>query len=372
MAMIKSNDTIHREFADYATYSSTDRTAVSVRDGVLEYLGVEIGVEPADKIFTIYRSPATIANAAYAMSGIPLTDEHISMVIDAPDTGSRVQDAVVIDQLDESTHSRLAVRNKLTVSDAMQVSLSDKRQLSLGYSADLIPHQRWDYEQININPHHLAAVPAGRCGVLCSFIDRKLPTTEPEEGETMPKMHKAFNDAEGAVSLEQVVEIATALPEAIRKVPVDKLSELVPVMQEIMSYMGDQGVIEEVEVEETDEEAKGMDATDTDKENDKEDFADSTEFKDAVAKIAGAEVKRYASVVTKARNFLDSDYDFTSKVANEVMRDALATQSSDKFEDAELSVAFKLLRKKESNYQNFGDTVHEASLEARIKQQVEG
>ena len=367
------SDKIHKQFADLAVYSETARTAVSVRDGVLEYLGAELGLEPPDKVVTVYRSPATIANAAHAMFGIPLTDEHVSMTGPATDTGSRVESSVVIDQIDEPTFSRLAVQNKLSVNDSLSLLLKDKRQLSLGYEADLVPHSRWDFEQINIVPHHLAAVPAGRCGPLCSFIDRKPDTPiKPEEGETMPKMHKAFNDAEGAVSLEQVVEIATALPEAIRKVPVDKLSELVPVMQEIMSYMGDQGVIEEVEVEETDEEAKGMDATDTDKENDKEDFADSTEFKDAVAKIAGAEVKRYASVVTKARNFLDSDYDFTSKVANEVMRDALATQSSDKFEDAELSVAFKLLRKKESNYQNFGDTVHEASLEARIKQQVEG
>jgi len=70
---------IHKQFADLAVYSDTARTAVSVRDGVLEYFGAELNMEPIDKIFTVYRSPATIANAAYAMSGIPLTDEHVSM-----------------------------------------------------------------------------------------------------------------------------------------------------------------------------------------------------------------------------------------------------------------------------------------------------
>jgi len=48
---------IHRQFADIATYSDTERTAVSIRDGVLEYLGTEIGLEPPDKVFAVYRSP---------------------------------------------------------------------------------------------------------------------------------------------------------------------------------------------------------------------------------------------------------------------------------------------------------------------------
>ena len=154
--------TIRKQFADLAVYSETARTAVSVRDGVLEYLGAELGLEPLDKVFTVYRSPATIANAAYAMAGIPLTDEHVSMEGPALDSGSRVESSVVIDQLDESTHSRLAVQNKLAVNDTLQLLLKDKRQLSLGYEADLVPHSRWDFEQINIVPHHLAAVPAGR------------------------------------------------------------------------------------------------------------------------------------------------------------------------------------------------------------------
>jgi len=48
---------IHRQFADTATYSDTERTAVSIRDGVLEYMGTEIGLEPPDKVFAVYRSP---------------------------------------------------------------------------------------------------------------------------------------------------------------------------------------------------------------------------------------------------------------------------------------------------------------------------
>lgn len=381
-----SKEKLTRQFADLATYSVKDRTAVSVRDGVLEYLGAELGLEPADRIFTVYRSPATIANAAYKMAGIPLTDEHVSMDGAAPDTGSTVTESEVIDQIDEPTHSRLAVRNKLSVSDAMSVTLADKNQLSLGYYGDLVPHSRWDFEQVNIVPHHLAAVPVGRCGPLCSFLDRKPPTQpQPQEGKEMPKLHKAFQDADGAVSLEQVMEIAMGLPEAIKKVPVDQLGKLVPSLQEVMSYAKEQGAMPE---EETGMEDEDMETKDEDMEKKESEFADSLskvigkKVKDAAMvdgaikahaqKFADAEVKRYAEVVNKARNFLDADYDFIGKTANEVMRDALATQSTDKFEDSELPVAFKLLRKSNTDYTQFGDQKPDGGLTARIAKDLEG
>ena len=201
-----------------------------------------------------------------------------------------------------------------------------------------------------------------------------------------PKMHKAFTDAEGAVSLEQIVEIATALPEAIRKVPVDKLQELMPAMQEVMSYAKEQGAMPESESE-------GMEGEDMDPTEDENGAGDKpNEFADSLSKLLGkkiadadgakaaiekhrrefadAEVKRYAEVVNKARNFLDAEYDFTGKTAYQVMRDALATQSTDKFEDAELSVAFKLLRKPNTDYSQFGDAKPDGGLESRIKAQL--
>ena len=51
-------------FSDAVTYDGQMKAAISVRDGVLEYLGSELGMSPADKIFYVYRSPATIASAA--------------------------------------------------------------------------------------------------------------------------------------------------------------------------------------------------------------------------------------------------------------------------------------------------------------------
>jgi len=369
MTVINKDVKIVRQFADVAVFSSGDKTAISVRDGVIEYLGSELNLSPGEKVFTVYRSPATIANAAQAMLGIPLTDEHVDLDEPRPDTGSTVEQSKLIDQITPQTNSFIAILNKISISDAMMPDLIDKRELSLGYHAELISHDTYDFEQINIIPHHLAAVPAGRCGSLCSFIDRKLIKSEKNM-----KFHKSFLDAEGKLNLEQIAEIATALPEAMRKVPVDEIEALRPALMQIMSYAKEAGVeMADMEDEYSDEEKQKM----ADMEKEKKEMedaeckdADDKKFADALnvrsKAFADVEVKRYSSVINKARQFLDDDYEFSGKSANDVMRDSLSTQSTDKFEDAELPVAFKLLRKTSPNYSGFGDNRNDNSLSARI------
>jgi len=68
---------------------------------------------------------------------------------------------------------------------------------------------------------------------------------------------------------------------------------------------------------------------------------------------------------------VDADYDFSDKSANRVMADALSTQSTDKFEDSELPVAFKLLRKPNTDYSQFGDSKPVTGLESRITKTLE-
>ena len=61
------------------------RTVISIRDGVQEYLGVEIGLEPLDKVFKIYRSPETIRKLKDSLIGIPLIENHIEPDGSIPD-----------------------------------------------------------------------------------------------------------------------------------------------------------------------------------------------------------------------------------------------------------------------------------------------
>lgn len=356
---------IAKKFKDVAIYSSAEKSALSVRDGYIEYLGSELGFEPHDKIFTVYRSPATIANAAVQMLGIPLTDEHVSLDEPAPDTGSSVVEATMVDSIDDSTKTRVAIKNKLSLNNELSLKLQDKLQLSLGYFGDLVPHDEFDFEQINLIPHHLAAVSAGRCGELCSFLDRKPNITNKEQNKMT--YNKAFVDEEGKVSLEQVVEIAMSLPEAIKMLSLEDLQKIMPSLQEIIGMSKVSEIAVEDEEIDTEKDVEKKELTDEEPEEKKEEdekpkFSDA-DFKVALEKkskqFADEAVKEYAQVVDKARNFLDETYNFNNKGTKQIMIDSLSTESTAKFSDAELPLAFKLL-KKTAEYKKFGDhkTVH--------------
>lgn len=372
------------KFSDAATYDGSLKTAISVRDGVLEYLGSEIGHEPPDKFFKIYRSPATIANLVAKMAGIPVIADHVEPGSESGDYKSKVESATLIDSFDDELGSTLAIKNQLSLDPEMMAEIdAGKSQLSLGYTGQLAPHHKYDFEQIDLNPTHLAAVEAGRCGSGCRFIDRK-PTPE----AIMPKkLHKAFCDADGALSLAQIVELAAGLPEAIKNVPADKLSELLPALQEIMAAAEAAGVektavepvVEELPVM-TDEEAdKLMDESAEAAGGEPVKVTDSArkvlrkKFADKMAAAIDGAVKTHAAVIEKARTVLPETYSFADKSTTKVMRDALAVEhGSQTFSDAELSVAFKLLKKSGGEYKTFGDrSADDNSLSARLKKAQE-
>lgn len=373
------------KFSDAATYDSSLRTAVSVRDGVLEYLGSELGMEPPDKFFTVYRSPATIANLVAQMPGIPVIGDHIEPGTEPANIPSRVESASFIDAFDETTNSTIAIQNKLSLDDAMLAEIeSGKNQLSLGYEGRLVPHDKWDFEQRDLVPTHLATVTDGRCGDSCRFIDRK-PNPEAQMSQKV-KLHKAFCDAEGSLSLSQIVELAAGLPEAIKNVPADKLSELLPALQEIMAAASAAGVEPTAadpaaEVPDmTDEEAgklvdesAGAVTGDPVKVTDSMRKVLAKKFSDATRAAVAVAVKTHTAVIDKARTILPEYYSFTDKSTAQLMRDALAVEhGSQTFADAELSVAFKLLKKSSGEYQTFGDhKAEDNSLTARLKKEME-
>jgi hypothetical protein len=371
--------TLTGHFNDELPYDKQSKTAISFRDGVLEYLGSELGIEPADKLFTVYRSPATIANAARLMDKLPLTDEHVSL--DEPPTSpvGSVVDATMADLFDDNTSSTVGVRNRIEVTDAISGALeTGKRQLSLGYGADLVPHVKWDFEQKEILPHHLAVVQVGRCGPSCAFIDRK-----PNEGDNMPQGKKegqktntpadngskveltaVFTDAEGAPNMEQIVEVFQQLPEAARKVPIDVLQKFLPQLQELVALAGGANGTDVPESDEGEDMDAGMgeDMTDEGEDMEKKDYTDTAAFKDAIAKAVRDDRERHGRVIDKAKNFVDESYSYHGKSTEQIMRDALATEYADaEIADTELDVAFKLLKRTESNLKNFGDGAADAS-----------
>lgn len=355
--MPEEPNSFHGQFRDAAVYDPEQRTAISVRDGVLEYYGHELGMEPADKVFLIYRSPATIANTAMKMQGIPITDEHVSLDMPAPSDGGFVNEAEMVDAHDPHTTTTIAIRNRLTLADTVAEMVdAGRRELSLGYGADLVPHDEYDFEQVDIQPHHLATVDSGRCGQMCSFLDRKQPETDegdPDVDKT--KLHKAFCDANGEMNLQQIIELATALPEAIKAVPVDQLQQLTEPLAAIVEASKAQGITTENEPEPSEGEPQEEEMTDMNGEEEEKKFADAVDKK--AKEFMDAAIKRHAETIEKARDFLPGDYRFADKSTEQIMRDALATEHDDahSFADNDLPLAFRMLKKQESAYKEFGD-----------------
>lgn len=349
--------TYQGQFRDAAVFDPVEKTAVSVRDGVIKYLGAELGMEPADYQFTVYRSPATIANAAMRMDGIPITSEHVDLEVEPPANGGFVSESQMVDAYDSLTATTIAIKNKLAIGDTLAPLIeAEKRELSLGYHATLIPHNEYDFEQVNITPHHLAAVERGRCGPMCSFLDKQ-PDPKDKPMAKKSDLHQAFLDAEGQMNLQQIVEIATGIPEAIKAVPVDQLQKLLPALQQIMEAA--KGVMP-AEEGGTPAETPAGEMEDEDMSASEEDKNKVPGFSDAdMKKAVDTATRRHAAVIEKARGFLPENYGFSDKDTTTIMRDALATETSEKFADAEIELAFKLLKKKESNYRAFGDHVPE-------------
>lgn len=337
-ASIKDSAPKHISFTDKIAYDTDSKKCISVRDGVQEYYGAEIGLEPSNKIFTVYRSPETIKDASAKMEGLPLTIGHVSLDTPPIPSGSVITSSI-IDLLDNTTSTTVAVENMLKLNDEMKQI--EHKEFSLGYYADIVPHSgEFDYEQIGIIPHHLALVEAGRCGSVCSFSDsNKIQNKEDSE-------MKIFHDEDGQLNMQQIVEAVAALPEIIKSVPLDKLQEIMPAVNELVMAAKEAGMeIDMPEEEMTEPEEPAMDE-EMSEEEEKKPMEDSAKFKDALQKGIMDAVVRHGEVVDKAKTFLDDTYSFAGKKTCQVMRDALATQyGKQEFSDAELGTAFKMLQK---------------------------
>lgn len=297
------------------------RTVISIRDGVQEYLGVELGIEPLDKVFKIYRSPETIRKLKDALVGIPLIENHIEPDGHIPDEIKKgsILNSTEIENIDSSNNSTIAMQNEISLfKDKLEFPY---KQLSLGYKAKTMPSADYDFEQTEIMPHHLAIVEAGRCGDVCEFKDEKgvKPMDLNELLAKLKEMLTNASDADKALILETIDGI---IPKA--------------------------EIVDEDAMEKKFEDAKNTAITK---------FMDSKAFKDAMLNYGNER----ASIVTKAKNFLDEKFDFKDKTNEAIMSAVVAAEyPNESFKDAEIGVAFKLLKEREQTAQtqmvDFKDT----------------
>jgi len=350
----KTDEDIIVSFQDKSivTLNAQHKTVVSIRDGFQEYMGIELGIQPFDKVFKIVRDQEDIRQLADKLVNLPVTDNHIEPegTIDNSIIQGFIKTSDAVEHRDVDTDTHVIVKNTINLNDNMlQFVNNGKKELSLGYKAKLVPHDLYDFKQVEIVPHHLAIVQNGRCGDICKFTD----------GANMKEEKINFLDADGTVSLERVMELATQLPEVISKMDIKALGKLVPILEKVMESAGmnvpepiveDPEVIAEPEMTDMEMEAKEKEIS----EKAVNEFKDSTCFTDAQIQFADERVV----CIEKAKSFLDDGYVFTKKSNVEIMGDALkAEKPTETFKDGEIAVAFKMLENKQpiEDYKEFGD-----------------
>lgn len=358
------------EFGDFnaiAFFDFTTKKITSVRDGVQEYLGVELGLEPPEKIFTVYRQPGTISAIVGMCDNLPIINDHISPSEKptAQQTIGLIDSTEIVDQFDNDTYSTLVLQNKANVSDEM-LKLVDggKKQFSLGYIAKLKEHDRYDFEQYEIEPRHLALVDSARGGSGLTFQD--------EKGKAMDKELKAFLDAEGGgFTAKRLAELLNILLENIQEVEGTEFKKIIPSLEKAVAVATgsmqsepedtpeDMPEDEMLEDEAPKEEMPAEDEKPVEEAKDGEKSYSDKAFIDAVNKQAQIIATERLAVIDKAQGLLSESYDFSDKSTVEIMADCLKMYGDNEFTDSELATAFKAIVAV-NKYKAFGDGKSEA------------
>jgi len=346
-------------FQAIAVFDMASKTLTSVRDGVQEYMGVELGIEPASKIFTIYRSPETISAIMGAMDGISIIEDHID--VDAVPTEAQtiglIDETEIIACVDAATDSTCQLSNAVKVGSAV-LKLIDggKKQLSLGYTAKVREHKEYNFEQYDIVPRHLAIVDSARGGSGLTFKDG-----ENGMGKILVDSLKAFIDAEG-FSAKRLLGLLKQIQDNIENLDGAEFKKVISAIEKAVGIAegATEGELEgddlEPDVEPMTDPEMVLDADPEKKDEEKVMDMKDAKFVDAVTVAATAIAKEHVAVIAKAKTILPETFDFADKTPNELMVACLKEDGhEDEFKDSDLALAFKMIKPVEDKYKNFGD-----------------
>ena len=174
------------------------------------------------------------------------------------------------------------------------------------------------------------------------------------------------------IELEMVADMAGMLQDAFKNAPLEDLVKVMPMLEGLVSAAKSNDpslqtveveVKEEIETVEDEnsepvvgEEDAMEDGSMKDEEEvveeKEESFEDSQKFIDAVNDAVAKKLK----TVEKAKDFLPETFNFVDSSVSEIMHAAVKEETGETFEDSQIEVAFKMLKKQPSNYQNFGDS----------------
>ena len=203
-------------FNDKGSFDALTKTAVIMRDGVYTYLAGEIpselvrDVDPEKKL-RVYRSPESV-RAAFKrfkeLGKIPVVFEHPDEDLDPEDLaqGYGYDPELIEDGIN------LAIKCKLKLKDESKEAYEDLgvREISCGWSGDFVEAESenspYDYEQTFDEFNHIALVPEGRCGSLCSIKDQKYGVNKMKVKAKKVKDKKSWSAAKKY--LDEIAKIA--------------------------------------------------------------------------------------------------------------------------------------------------------------------
>lgn len=305
---------------------------VSMRDGVYLYKGSEIGLGDANT-YKVYRSPETVKKID--LTGVPLTLGHITDYESKFVAHGSVRDNKIIEKKNDAVKQSIEIHNKIKACPELKKAVDEGiKELSLGYEVTQIDKRDdkavdYDFEVVDIVPHHLAVVPKGRCGSSCKFKD--------ENAEANKKMEiKTAKEAVAAIS--QIVAMMSDLPD----------NDVNAIKKQMRAAVG------EMKKSPKEMAAEKMAKIEAEKKQKAEQEAEvEKKVKDAVEK----ETKDILAVYDKAKslNVLDSNFDYAGKSKSEIMKAVVdAKYKEGTFTDAEIGVAFKMMKVETDPHANFG------------------
>lgn len=374
-------------FIDSLGFNGTSKTVDIMRDGIYTYLDSELG-GTTDNPVTIYRPKEEVIKAFKRFKGmgkIPVIFEHPEEDLDLKDPESFKQGYAHSPELvTEGPYT--IIRCKVTLQDkALQAYNDGVKEVSCGWSGDFDVSKEskiYDYVQTFSDFNHVALVPQGRCGSVCSIRDKK-------GGRAMVKklrIKKRVTD--GANPQEDVTKHFDALKGAIEDGMAEEhkeaaLSALAGMEKFLKAEAKEGDDLEDSDPEEDDEnkedniddegeelltdedlEADSL-LEDEDTEEDAEDLEDSdpeeedleTKVKDAKAKLKKVIVKRIADVkASTMRTVVSRFHDILPHIASgiipmslvkdnatpcDIKREFLKSQGHTTVSDEKLDATFK-------------------------------
>ena len=186
-------------FKDVAKYDAKTKRVVLCRDGVSEYMGVELGIPNDTKTYRVYKPKSFVDfvnNKVNELGAIPIFINHPKEFADLDDDMYYKKGGVGRTKTDFINDNNICEGEIVAISEDVKDLLKKGREVSLGYRAYIVESDNSTYDFVHeiYEVNHLSIAPdgvRGRCGSVCSVLDTK------QEGYKKFILNELSEDSEG-------------------------------------------------------------------------------------------------------------------------------------------------------------------------------